>query len=470
MAVKEIDEVNRKARELYEKASAALERQNYDYAIETLLSAIEIEPTFLKARQILRAAEMKKIGKGSSLKRGFKTMGTMPAVMRARMAIKKGNALEALRLAEEALRTAPMSVPALHVLAEAAEAAEMPEIGAHAMETAVEVNPGNVDLLRALARAYVKTDELEKAVACQQRILAIRPNDREGAKALKDTQALRTMSRGKWDQASTYREVLRDEDEAKDLERSGRAVRSHDDAQSLLARLGRQLDEQPENVDLMRRIADIHRQDKNYEEAISFYERAIEAEQKSDPTLERLITDTRVLRVGQQIEEARAANAPEEEVRKLEDQRRQIRVDDARKRVERYPTDLTFRYDLASLLFEAGQLDEALREFQQAQKSPQHRLGSLNAMGLCFLAKQMDDLAAHQFESALEEENIDRDMRKELRYNLAAAYERTGATDRAVERYKEIYQEDIGFRDVAEKIEAAYRRQREEQSGDSAGG
>lgn len=469
MAVKDMDEVNRKARELYEKATAALDRQNYDYAIETLLSALEIEPAFLKARQVLRAAQIRKIGKGGVFKRGFQTMGTMPAVSRAHAALKKGNALEALRLAEEALRAAPTSVPALKALAEAGEAAEMPEIGVHAMETAVEAHAGNVELLRDLARAYVKTDELEKAVACHQKILAVRPHDREAAKALKDTQALRTMSRGKWDQASTYRDVLRDEDQAKDLERSGRAVRSRDDAQSLLARLTGQLEEQPGNVDLMRRIADIHRQDKNYEEAIAFYRKALETEGKADPTLERLITDTRVLLLGQQIEEARSAGAAEDRIAALEDERRRIRIEDASQRVERYPTDLDFRFDLASLLFEAGELDEALRQFQQAQKSPHHRLASLNAMGLCFLAKEMDDLAARQFESALQEGNIDADMRKELLYNLATAYERTGAAEQAVERYKEIYQEDIGFRDVAGKIEAAYRRQREEASGESSG-
>ncbi len=458
MAEKTVEQVNRKARELFEKARAALERKNYDYAIETLLSALELEPEFLKARQILRAAEIQATGKKSLFGRGLKSMGTMPGVARARMALKKGNALEALRLAEEALRTAPTSIPALEILAEAGEAAGMPEVAVHAMETAVETHPDNIDLLRKLGRAYSQVDELEKAVACYRKIVSLRPNDQEAQKGLKDAQALRTMRRGKWDQAQSYREVLRDEEESVDLERESRVVHTKSEAETLLERLQRQIERQPDSVTLHRKLGDLYRQQRDYEKAIEAYGKALELEGKSDPGLERLITETRVQQIEARIEELRRAGGPEEEIRKLEDEKRAIRIAAARERVERYPTDLDFRYELAELLYEAGEIDEALAQYQQAQKSPQHRLASLNGMGLCFLAKGMDDLAVRQFETALEGEVDDSETRKMLLYNLATAYERLGEEEKAVERYKEIYQEDIGFRDVAAKIEAAYRK------------
>ena len=44
----------------------------------------------------------------------------------------------------------------------------------------------------------------------------------------------------------------------------------------------------------------------------------------------------------------------------------QLRVGEARRRVERNPADLGARYDLGSGLLEAGQLDEAIAELQQA--------------------------------------------------------------------------------------------------------
>ena len=46
---------------------------------------------------------------------------------------------------------------------------------------------------------------------------------------------------------------------------------------------------------------------------------------------------------------------------------------------------------------------------------------------------------------------------KEVMYNLATVLEQTGQIDRAVEKYKEIYKVDIGFKDVSEKIRKTYK-------------
>jgi hypothetical protein len=50
------------------------------------------------------------------------------------------------------------------------------------------------------------------------------------------------------------------------------------------------------------------------------------------------------------------------------------------------------------------------------------------------------------------------DMKKDIVYELGCVFEATGNIEKAVEQFKEIYSVDIGFRDVAEKIEKYYKK------------
>ena len=43
---------------------------------------------------------------------------------------------------------------------------------------------------------------------------------------------------------------------------------------------------------------------------------------------------------------------------------------------------------------------------------------------------------------------------KELRYSLALAHEESGNREEALKTYKQIYSQDINFRDVAAKVDA----------------
>ena len=70
-----------------------------------------------------------------------------------------------------------------------------------------------------------------------------------------------------------------------------------------------------------------------------------------------------------------AAAAPADAAAKkaLDDARAQltkVKLDDARSYVERYPNDYAARFTLANLLYDAGDYQAAIGNYQQAQKSP----------------------------------------------------------------------------------------------------
>jgi tetratricopeptide (TPR) repeat protein len=135
-----------------------------------------------------------------------------------------------------------------------------------------------------------------------------------------------------------------------------------------------------------------------------------------------------------------------------------FRLADAQRTVERYPNDYAARQVLGGLYLEAGKTDLAIAQFQQAQKNPQVRIAALVGLGRAFKAKKLFDLAVTQFTTAKRELSAMDDTKKDVVYELGSCLEAMGNGEAAIAEFKAVYSEDIGFRDVAEKINAYYAR------------
>ena len=121
-----------------------------------------------------------------------------------------------------------------------------------------------------------------------------------------------------------------------------------------------------------------------------------------------------------------------------------------------YPGDLDGRYRLAQLLFKSEQTEEAIAEYQQTQKNPKLRVSSLLGMARCFRKRGLIDLAVAQLSTAKSELSGMDDLKKEVIYELGCCYESLEKQEEAITEFKAIYTEDIGFRDVAKKINQHY--------------
>ena len=124
--------------------------------------------------------------------------------------------------------------------------------------------------------------------------------------------------------------------------------------------------------------------------------------------------------------------------------------------VERYPNDFNFRFNLGQLLLEDGDLDGAIAQFQLSQRNPKVRALSLLGLGRAFIGGKKYDLAVDQLTTAKKESLTMNDAKKEIIYELASAYELMNNPEKAFIEYKEIYSSDIGYKDVAAKINAYY--------------
>src|ERR1043165_7015844 len=104
MPEKPLSAIPRPQRDMYEKARAAYDKNNLDYAISILNGVLKQEPGFFEARQLLRASQVREAGGGGG---GFfkKTIGgatSQPALAKAQMSL-RSKPLEAIETAEEIL-------------------------------------------------------------------------------------------------------------------------------------------------------------------------------------------------------------------------------------------------------------------------------------------------------------------------------------------------------------------------------
>jgi tetratricopeptide (TPR) repeat protein len=464
MPEKTLNEVSRDLRELYQKGTTALQRQNFDYAIAILQQVLAREPGFLECRQALRAAQFKKAGGSTTFFR--KMIGgaaSSPLVAKAQMT-KNRNPVEAMQIAEQILEGDPQNSAGQRILGEAALAAGFPKTAAFAYEILCKNSPKDYDLGMAFGSALAASGQIARAESVYTELQRAYPLKGEISEALKNLSARKTLKEGGYDALGTgtgsYRDILKNKDEAVQLEQEHRAVKTDDVAERLIAEYETRLMNEPGNMKLLRNVAELYTQKKQFDKALEYYDRIRVSEAGSDPTLEKAIGDTTLRRFEHLISQFDPADPGQaEQAQQLKKEKVAFQLEETRKRAERYPTDLQIKFELGQLYFQDGKFNEAIQEFQKAQANPNRRLQSMSFLAQCFAARGMNDLAARKLQEALKEKPGFDEEKKDLLYVLGCVFEKMGKKDDAIEQFKQIYEADIGYKDVAAKVDAYYAGQ-----------
>ncbi len=453
--------------DLYDKAKQSMGRANFDYAITILNQVLEKEPGFFECRQALRAAQFKKAeisGGGGFFKKAFgKATSTGPLLARGQLAL-RSNPVEAIRIAESILNSDPHSTMAHKLLADAALAADLPRTAVFSLEFAFRNAPKDRDLALKLAEAAAAAGQIDRAEKVYQSLLDANPSDIDIAMALKDLSARRTMNEGGYsaleDGSGSYRDILRNKEETVKLEQANREVKTDDVAQNLIEDYQERLAKEPKNTRLLRSLAELYAQKEEYDQAISHYELLQAATLGSDPAVEKTIADMQLKKLSRAMEQL-DPQAPDHAERraKLEAEKLEYKLAECRKRVEKYPTDLQLRFELGQICYEAGKIGDAIQEFQKAQANPHRKVQSMYYLGKCFSSRGMHDLASRTFQNAINEKALFDDEKKELIYSLGCTFEKLKKQEEAIEQFKKIYEVDIGYKDVAAKVDAYYEGQ-----------
>jgi len=226
---------------------------------------------------------------------------------------------------------------------------------------------------------------------------------------------------------------------------------SDEELQDQLAKLQDRYAEEPTSVDLLIEMADVHEKLRDAEAAVDVLERALQYRKDSIDLRARVGTlKLKVLKKAV----ARADKAGDRAAAdRLERELREFEVKEYRRGLELHPADAALRLQLGRALLRQELFDEAAAELQKAVHDPRLQADALFHLALCFQKKGFLDLARKEYLRALDGHQSVDERAREILYNLGAIAEAEGDTAEARSCYARVYAVDIGYRDVATKME-----------------
>ncbi len=461
MAEVTLEAVPQKTKDMFNRGFVAMERGNLDYAIDMFTACLELEPNLHRARKFLRAAEIKQFkGKGGGQMAHLVSTLTGLSSMFKAQSLMKTKPAQAIVAIEKLLRNDPLNLSHIKLLNKAAQAAGEPEIGIQTLVLARDHYPDDADLLEQLGKLYMATDQPRLGRECFEVLCDIKPNDSAALKLLKDAMAIDSMSKDGWEKVGTkgtkFTDLIKDRKESDSLARESKAVVDKNDAALMIEENKARILREPGNINYRRALASLYSNSKMFTEAIAVLQETQTVTGGRDPQIDQSISAIRLQIFDEEIAKAKAAGMTAMADSKIKD-RDLFLFNDLFDRVTRYPNDLQIKYDYGVLLFQQGKINEAIQQFQASQRNAQRRVNSLYYISLCFKAKQQYDLAIDQVQKAVSELPVMDDTKKMVIYELGLLFELVDRKPEAMDCFKQIYQIDIGYRDVAAKVEQGYK-------------
>ena len=431
------------------RAKQAVERRNYDLAIEITLQCQEVDPGNLDNYNLLLDAAKRRAREGGKKGLGFGiSLGKDPhkQMTAAAKAVSKNPDLKTMLAAGDAAKKVYDS-----------GVKSMLEVALLFYREAKATGMFNPDLLWNLGHAAMDkfkatkaTEPLEEAI---ETIAELHRNDKshgEAARTLKNWEAMRSMARRhEGGGAGDYRSQLASSKEANRNEVMNRVIRTMDDAKEVLAFLDADLEKNPDDKALWLKKGDVLRRISQFKEAKAAYDKAAEI----DPHDFVVTMRQGDIVIASKEAQIKAAEDQGQDVSQARAQLAQYEIDQYRARAQRQPTEMSHRFNLAMRLFKSGDIDGAAGEFQQSVRDPRFRRKSHNYLGHCFAKKNLLDLAAKQFTECLSliEDHLS-DDHKEVLYNRARVYEAAGNSEAAINDYTHVVEQDLGYKDAATRL------------------
>jgi tetratricopeptide (TPR) repeat protein len=383
---------------------------------------------------------------------------------------------EAILEIERALRPQPQNCGLLFELAGFLENIQAVDGAIVALEEVVEVDKGNVESYRKLGHLWQQKGDTKKAIEAWEKLRMYKPEDKEASKAIRDLSAatlVRTIEEKKTATGDeSFRAMLKSEDEAADLEKKAKAIRTDEDRIEAIRLKKEDLKKDPTNSRLWRELGALYQDLRKWDHARAAFKKALEVNPHDLFAVDKLGTLEEVIFV-QRVDDARKAletanrnGAAEPQVAELRGKVEELekalldyRIREYDRKVKAHPTDYELKCRYGDFLMQGERFDEAIEQFQKAVKDPKFKVSAQNNMGKCFQRKRVYAVAVAQYQEALKGiMDPDSDLAKDIRYNLATACEEKGDDQGALEHYQQIMATDIGFRDVSARVDRLMQR------------
>jgi tetratricopeptide (TPR) repeat protein len=465
MPEKSLNEIPADLRRLFTRALDAAQRENPDYAITLFCQILEKEPALFDCRRALRAEQVKKAEKANAgfFRKMMSGAGASPHIAKAKLALSR-NPAEAMAIAEQVLNSDPNNSFAHRIIVDAANALELPKTAAMSLEALVRHSPRDKTLLMEYAElaSQIGGETASGAERAMDELVRSGGFDPDLAQAQKNMSARKTMDEGGYGALEggkgSYRDILRNKDEAVTLEQAQRVQKSEDTGARLIKEYEARLDAEPDNTRMIRSLAELYTEKKDFDRALEMYDRLKHSTNAgADSALDRAIGETKIKKMDFELSQLNPF-APDhvDQIARIKAEKAEFKLNECKQRVEKYPTDLAIRFELGQLYFEAGKVGEAIGEFQKAQQNPNKRIPALSYLAQCFAKRGMHDSAVRTLQNAIKEKQVFDEEKKDLIYNLGCVLDAMNKRSEALEQFLQIYETDISYRDVAAKVDSHY--------------
>lgn len=446
---------------LWLKALTAVQASNHSYAITLLQGVLKESPGFLEGRKLLRKCELQLAGntKKKAGLFGLQTGGM--GVMKLQGQAKKDPA-GTLPLIEKELEKDPLNDQANELLFDTCLKLEYFETAAFALETVRKGSPENAKLMHKLAEFYLSRDQPLMASEVYNDIIKHHPTDGPAIKGSKDASARASMQKAKWDENADMKSLMKNSAEFEELEKASRTGLTMEQLMERRDRVIEKYNADPNHLATVKELAGIYEQLEDWTNAHTFFAWAhsLSAGDVALATKASAMNDRAIEADLKALEAAVAADPDNVELKAALDARRSDRlaeqVQEAQRRVDQNPTDPQLRFELGTALYNVGDFSAAIPHLQQATRNPHIRTKVLLLLGRTFKAKGMFDLSIKQLSDALSDLIAMDHVKKEVLYEKGIIHDEIGDKVSALDCFKQIYEVDYGYRDVAHRVESSY--------------
>jgi tetratricopeptide (TPR) repeat protein len=457
-----------RAKAFFDKAGKVAETKNHDYAIDMYLQGLRYAPDALREGH-LPLAELARQRRDSGSKK--------PSMMERVKRLGGKTPLEQMLNAEYLYSKDPDHIPYAEAMLKAALAGGYNKtagwIANVIFQTANASKNPSAHTYILLKEAYKTLEQFDKAIVAIQRAAKLRPDDGALSDEFKNLSAELTMARGKYDGEGDFRKSIKDREGQEKLQAQASVVKTEDYRTKAVEDARKKIAQNPELAANIFELADALaglETEQAENDAISLLENTYK--NRSDFSFKRRAGLLRIKQLKRKIKETKAAlnanpNDAESKaaLEQLSAQLKTTELEHYKLCVQNYPTDVGVKYEYAMRLLRNEQYNEAIPMFQEAQKDPRRRIAALNQIGFCFFKKGWLSDAIDVYTRAIESYEIKDDgVSKDLRYNLARAYEQQDNMDKALEIYRRIAQSDFTYKDVSQRVDKLRSEQTKQDS------
>jgi len=454
--IKITDEDRKRAQRFFDQAANVGQAGQFDYAVDMYLSGLAFDPDNLAAHQKLRDIALRRKasgGKGMGMFEKMKFTGKGKD--------DKQNMLNAERLLSI---DNPGSLDYLDTLMQSSY-----KIGAFDttlwmlpiyQKAILDTGKSEFARLERIRDTYAGLFKWAEAVEVCSQMLALKPDDMDLKNELKNLSAKETMSRGKYDQKGSFKDMIRDKDKQQQLLEEEKDNQSDDYMMKMVREAEQQLQKDPNEPGKMMKLADalikIGKPETDEQALIKlddfytrtgnfrFRERMIDLRMKSleqegnrhIAAFKAAPTDVEKQQAYREFKKVRAR----EEMQMLQE------------KLDQYPTESRYKFEIANRHLTLEEYDLAIPLFQQAVNDPKLRTRATLNLGQAFLAAEYADEAVDTLAALVQSHQTRDDFAKDLYYWFGRANEAKKDFAAALKAYSVVAQMDFNFRDVQKRI------------------